>query len=74
MDAPGKWYCSQTCSFVHMLWTISILSFDLLPDMPILGYSNSAGNEIIMPKIWTNGGTVIRLSRKRKKQFLLFPQ
>ena len=35
-----------------------------LPDMPILGFSNSAGNTDMMSKIWTNGDTVIRLSRK----------
>ena len=29
-----------------------------LPDMPILGSSNSAANKDMIPKIWTNGNTV----------------
>ena len=32
---------------------------NLLPDMPILGSSNSAANKDMMSKIWTNGDTVI---------------
>ena len=36
----------------------------LLPDMPILGFSNSAGNTDMISEIWTNGETIIRLSRK----------
>ena len=35
-----------------------------LPDMPFLGFSNSAGNTDIMSKISTNGDTIIQLSRK----------
>ena len=30
-----------------------------LPDMPILGFSNSAANEDMMSKVWTNWDTVI---------------
>ena len=30
-----------------------------LPDMPILGSSNSAACKDIMSKIWTNGDTII---------------
>ena len=30
-----------------------------LPDMPILGPSNSAANKDTMSKIWTNGDTII---------------
>ena len=30
------------------------LNFNPLPDMPILGFSNSAANKDIMSKIWTN--------------------
>ena len=30
-----------------------------LPDMPILGSSNSAANKDMMSKIWTNGDTII---------------
>ena len=35
-----------------------------LPDMPILGYSNSTANKDMMSKIWTDGDTVISLSWK----------
>ena len=35
-----------------------------LPDMPILGSSNAAENIDMMVKIWTNGDTIICLSRK----------
>ena len=37
--------------------------FKPLP-MPIFGSSNSAANENMMSKIWTNGGSTIQLSRK----------
>ena len=30
-----------------------------LPDLPILGFSNSAANKDMMSKIWTNGYTII---------------
>ena len=30
-----------------------------LPDIPILGSSNSAANKDRMSKIWTNGNTII---------------
>ena len=30
-----------------------------LPDMPILGFSNSAANKDMMSKIWINGDTII---------------
>ena len=51
--------------------------------MPILGSFNLASNEDMMAKIWTNGDTIIRLSRENivgkgeiacYNQFLLFPQ
>ena len=42
------------------------MAINPLPDMPILGSSNSAANKD-MSKIWTNGDTV-------GEQFLLFPQ
>ena len=35
-----------------------------LPNVPILGSSNSASNKDMMSKIWTNGETIISLSRK----------
>ena len=35
-----------------------------LPDMPILGSSNSAASKDLMSKIWTNGDIIIWLSRK----------
>ena len=37
-----------------------------LPDMPILGFSNSAANKHMMSKIWTNGDTIIQLGRKHR--------
>ena len=33
--------------------------FNPLPDMPILGSSNSAANKDMMSKIWKNGDTII---------------
>ena len=46
--------------------------------MPILGSCNYTANKDMMAKIWTNGDTIICLSRKlvgnaRYEQFLLFP-
>ena len=46
--------------------------------MQILGSSNSVENKDVNSKIWTNGDTIICLSRKKKEivryeQFLLFP-
>ena len=38
--------------------------FNLLPHMSILGSSYSATNEDMMSKLWTNGDTIICLSRK----------
>ena len=40
--------------------------FNPLPDMPILGSSNSAANKDIMSEIWTNGDTIIFLTRKHR--------
>ena len=58
------------------------MHFNPLPDMPILGSCNSAANEDLMPKIWTNGvqlsDLVENIVRKGEiahyKQFLHFPQ
>ena len=36
------------------------------PHMPIFGSSNSAENKDMISKIWTNGDTIIGLSRKKK--------
>ena len=35
-----------------------VLEFSFLPDMPILGSSNSAANKDKMSKLWTNGDTI----------------
>ena len=43
---------------------ISSTTFNPLPDMPILGFSNLAANKDMTSKIWTNGDTIIWLSRK----------
>ena len=40
------------------------MCFNPLPHMPILGSSNSAASNDVMSKIWTNGDTIIWLSRK----------
>ena len=37
------------------LGPVSLLAFNPLPPMSILGSSNSAANENMMSKIWTNG-------------------
>ena len=37
-----------------VLGNVVIFLFNLLPDMPILGSSNSPANNDIMSKIWTN--------------------
>ena len=39
--------------------SVSTQKSNSLPDMPILGSYNSAGNKDIMSKIWTNGDTII---------------
>ena len=33
--------------------------FNLIPDMSILGFSNSAAKKDMMSRIWTNGDTII---------------
>ena len=58
------------------------LPFKPLPDMPILGFSNSAANKDIMSDIWTNGiqlsdcveNSVGKGEIACYEQFLLFPQ
>ena len=53
-----------------------------LPDIPILGFFNSATNKDMMSKIWTNGvhlsnrveSSVEKREIAHYKQFLLFPQ
>ena len=39
--------------------TNHFIKFNPLPDMPILGSTNSAANKNIVSKIWTNGDTII---------------
>ena len=50
-----------------------ITCINTLPDMPILGSSNSAANKDMISTIWTNGDTIIWLSRIHcgKKEILL---
>ena len=69
---------------VQSIETVSrmLLVINPLPDMPILGFSNSVANKDMMSKIWTNGDTILSLSRNivgkgeiaHYEQFLLFPQ
>ena len=42
--------------------------FNFLPNIPILGSSNSAANKDMMAKIWTNWDTTICLSRKHRRK------
>ena len=59
-----------------------VRSLNPLPDMPMLGSSNSVANKDIMSKIWTNRDTSVCLSENivgkgemaLYEQFLLFPQ
>ena len=56
-------HVSQTHLVLYVSESITCL-FNPLPHMPILGTSNLATNKDMMSKIWTNGDTIIRLSRK----------
>ena len=38
--------------------------FNPLPDVPILGLSSAAANKDMVARLWTNGDTIICLSRK----------
>ena len=59
-----------------------ILCFNPLPQMSILGSSNSAANKNMMSQIWTNGVQLSDWAKNivgkeeiaRYQQFLLFPQ
>ena len=42
----------------------TILTFNPLPHIPVLGSSNSAANKDMMAKIWTHGDTINCLSKK----------
>ena len=64
---------SVSCSIRFLRWTMlgvyvrisfCMGSLNPLPDMPGLSSSNSAANEDMMSKLWTNGDTFILLSRK----------
>ena len=39
-------------------------TFKPIPNMPVLGSSNSSANKYMVAKIWTNADTIIYLSRK----------
>ena len=43
---------------LHITVYVSGFSINPLPDMPILGFSNSAKNKDMMSKIWMNGDTI----------------
>ena len=54
--------------FHNIFYAICFLkSFNPSPHMPNVGSSNSAANKGLMSKIWTNGDTIIWLSRKHYK-------
>ena len=46
------------------LQTFVVRYLSPLPDMPVLGSSNSAADKDMMSKIWTNRDTIFCLSRK----------
>ena len=54
------YYQRKMSIFLQVAWKY----LTLYPHMPILGSSNSAANKDMMPKIWTNGDTIIRMSKK----------
>ena len=58
--------CVQNSGFYHSASS----GINPLPDMPILGSSNSA-TKAMTAKVWKNGGTVVCLSRKHCWKTLL---
>ena len=48
----------------HSNLHVSVASLNPLPDMPIIGSSNSAEKRDMMSNILTNADTIFRLSRK----------
>ena len=50
----GKFFVKLTISVKALVG-----GFNPLPDIPILGSSNTAANKDIMSKIWTNGDAII---------------
>ena len=55
MDA----FSSKNLQFIPFPKKKKTPSFNPLPDMPILGFSNSAANKGMMSKIWKNGDLII---------------
>ena len=57
---PTSHYCTCVFRFISSKMNVEYYSLERLlnplPHMPILGSSNSAANEDMMAKIWTNGG------------------
>ena len=51
-------------TIIFLFFPQCFLLLNPLPHMPILGSSNSAANKDRVAKIWTNGDTIICLSRK----------
>ena len=73
LNYPGKSFLAGLCT---------IQTANPLPDMPIMGSSNSAANKNMMSKTWTNEvqlfdsveNIVGKEEIARNEQFLLFPQ
>ena len=55
---PALGLAGALTDFTTGIFLVSTFSKPL-PDMPILGSSNSAANKDMMSKIWTNGDTII---------------
>ena len=53
--SAGSLFFTYNPVFLNGNTKYNILIFNPLPDMPILGSSNSAANANTMSKIWTNG-------------------
>ena len=59
LQRPARYRLSYTGSTIRPR-----ILFNLSPDMPVLDSFSLAANKDMMEKIWTNGDTVICLSRK----------
>ena len=47
----------QNCEITIFKYVVDRFQVNTLPDIPILGSSDSAANKGLMSKIWTNGDT-----------------
>ena len=64
LSFPGKMSWMTDTKWVQLIGINNRPTFNPLPDMPILGSSNSNAKKDLLSKIYTNGDTVISLSWK----------